>query len=602
MSAPAYRDGVTGDGGASSASGTIPVTIQVGDIMVLVVILKLATSSGTINTPSGWTLSPLGIINMTGAAGQSAVFTRTATVADPGSTLTVTGASSQQIDFAMASYSGSNGTIRAITFADNGVTSSTNVPCSAGTTSTDDIVVDVLTARTASNSSLTFSPPAGYTMRQQVSHAAGSAQNVGAGICDSLTFGASTATVSPACWSIAGQVVIEGITTPPPPPPSPAVGGGLSESSRFVVMSALTDDAVTSPFDLPAGRGQRSCTFAFDLIDAASGQLLGNLQPTQDQIPVLGHDTTRTIKRQVTLGLDAVDTAAIDTIKDRVRIRLVLLDGRTFPLGRYMFTDNTRAPYTASRRQSSVVLMDEMFIIDQPRSEGFPNIATQLSSDIALADAAQLALQLMEDFPTLGRIIEGSPYTIPNTWSVGTSSGQVLDDLATFGDYFPSWFGNDEKLHMIRSFDPAVKVPSFDWDTYDHVYAESITESDDLLVAPNRIIVNSNDMSDATAQAPITGIYDIPASAPHSIQNRGFVVPDIYNIQVTTQAQAEATARTIGLQQTVYQRTTLATAPDPRHDSYDVIRWQGENWLELAWSMDLIEGGTMSHTLRKTYR
>lgn len=601
MTVPIYRDGTTAVGTTSSAAATIPVTIQVGDVMVLVVMLKLATGSGTINTPAGWTLTPPGIIALSGASAQTATYYRVATVADPGSTLTVTGSSSQQLNWTLEAYSGSNGTVRSVTLADNGA-NSTNVAMSAGTTATDDIVVGTLSARTASNASVTFSAPAGYNMRHQVTNSSGAAQNIGTGICDSTTFGAATATVAPSSWSIAGQVIIEGITTPPPPPPTPAVGGGLSESSRFIVTSALTDDVVTSPFDLPAGRGQRSCTFAFDLIDAASNQLLGNLQPIQDQIPVLGHDTSRTIMRQVTLGLDAVDTAAIDTIKDRVRIRLVLPDGRIFPLGRYMFTDNTRAPYTANQRQSSVVLMDEMFMVDQPRSVGFPDISTQVNNDFAVRDAGQLTQRLLDDFPTVGRLIDGSPYNVPNTWGLGTSSGQVLADLAAFGDYFPAWFGNDEKLHMIRSFDPANRVPSFDWDTYKHVYAESITESDDLLTAPNRIIVNSNDMSDATAQAPITGTYDIPSSAPHSIQNRGFVVPDIYNVQVSTAAQASALARNIGLQQTVYQRTTLSTAPDPRHDSYDVIRWQGQNWLELSWSMDLIEGGNMTHTLRKTYR
>jgi hypothetical protein len=600
MSAPVYRDGVTAVGTTSSAAATIPVTIQVGDVMVLVVMLKLVTGSGLINTPAGWTALS-GVVALTGAGGQSATFYRVATVADPGSTLTVTGASSQQLNWTLEAYSGSNGTVRAATFADNGA-NSTNVAMSAATTATDDIVVGVLSARTASNASVAFSAPAGYNMRHQVTNSSGAAQNIGTGICDSTTFGAATATVAPSSWSIAGQVIVEGISAPPPTPPTPTVGGGLSESSRFIVTSALTNDAVTSPFDLPAGRGQRTCTFAFDLVDAASGQVLGSLQPTQDQIPVLGHDTTRTIKRQVTLSLNAVDTAAIDTIKDRVRIRLVLPDGRTFPLGLYMFTDNTRAPYTSRRRQSSAVLMDEMFIIDQPRSVGFPNIATQFAFGGAPIDAAQLIQQLLEDFPNIEHIVEGSPYIVANTWGIGTSSGQVLGDLADFGDYFPAWLANDEKLHMIRSFDPTNQIPSFDWDTYSHVYADTIAESDDLLTAPNRIIVNSNDMSDATAQGPITGTYDIPASAPHSIQNRGFVVPDVYDFQLSTQAQAAAVARNIGLQQTIYQRTTLSTAPDPRHDSYDVIRWQGQNWLELAWSMDLIEGGTMSHTLRKTYR
>ena len=47
--------------------------------------------------------------------------------------------------------------------------------------------------------------------------------------------------------------------------------------------------------------------------------------------------------------------------------------------------------------------------------------------------------------------------------------------------------------------------------------------------------------------------------------------------------------------------TTLSTAPDPRHDGYDVIRWDGANWMELAWSMEMVDGGEMTHLLRKSY-
>ena len=73
------------------------------------------------------------------------------------------------------------------------------------------------------------------------------------------------------------------------------------------------------------------------------------------------------------------------------------------------------------------------------------------------------------------------------------------------------------------------------------------------------------------------------------------------NLQVADADQARAVARGIGIRQTVFERVSLTTAPDPRHDSYNVVVWQGEKWLELAWSMALVEGGTMNHLLRKGY-
>jgi hypothetical protein len=108
---------------------------------------------------------------------------------------------------------------------------------------------------------------------------------------------------------------------------------------------------------------------------------------------------------------------------------------------------------------------------------------------------------------------------------------------------------------------------------------------------------NAND----AATAPIVGTYDVPASAPHSIINRGFVIPDTRDAQLATQLQATAAARNIGLRATVYERVTLNTSIDPRHDSYNVIHWAGANWLELSWSMTLSPGAPMQHTMRKAY-
>ena len=118
----------------------------------------------------------------------------------------------------------------------------------------------------------------------------------------------------------------------------------------------------------------------------------------------------------------------------------------------------------------------------------------------------------------------------------------------------------------------------------------------------SRFIVISNGAVSADAVTEsIVGRYDVPASAPHSIQNRGFVIPAVTERQIDAASQAQAVAANIGIRQTIFERTELITPPDPRHDSYDVIRWRDSNWLELAWSLPLIEGGGMTHVMRKAY-
>lgn len=353
--------------------------------------------------------------------------------------------------------------------------------------------------------------------------------------------------------------------------------------------------------DPPPSRGQRSATFRFDLVDGVSGLLKRELHPVRDSPPMLSHDTSRTIKRSLgSLLLERADTAAINPVRDRIDVSM-LLGGTTWPLGRYMFTDFTQVINT-SGNVSAASLLDEMFAVDQPLDRGFSSLQA------ALASSETSALEAADS--TLGRLLTplGVVFSIENTrhssigsWSIGTARGRVVEELALAGDYFSPWFSNRNVLTFVRAFDPAIKVPTFDWDSYDVVLRNSISYTNDLLVAPNRIVVVSNDTSDGTNTAAIVGTFDIPASAPHSITNRGFVVSSVRNMPIDNVAQADVVAANIGQRETVAERVELDTVPDPRHESYDVIRWQGENWLELAWSMQLTEGGTMHHVMRKAY-
>lgn len=400
------------------------------------------------------------------------------------------------------------------------------------------------------------------------------------------------------------------------------VGRGISPLSRVGPQAGLlTLGAPLSPFDPPPGQGIQRYSFSFRLVDGVTGLNKGLVYPVQDSIPQLTHDVTRTIKRSLTIQFGVVDSMKINVIRDRILVAMVMADGTSYPLGRYMFTDGTEIVSTGGD-QTTATLMDEEFVMDQQRESAFPPASlTQRRADAAgqalgqtvvavPVDIDQLTTRLMLDFPGISTLFEGSAFTSSSTWSYGTTSLQILSDLATQGDYFPPWANNTGFLRMIRSFEPSQAVPTVDWDRYDHVYADTITRTNDILAAPNRFVVVSNSAADSfssggvtQANIPVVGTYDVPVNAPHSIPNRGFVVPQVQQLQLPAGASAQATAvaRNIGIQSTVFERVTLTTFPDPRHDSFDVVRWLGANWLELSWSMDLIAGGNMLHTLTKTY-
>lgn len=334
--------------------------------------------------------------------------------------------------------------------------------------------------------------------------------------------------------------------------------------------------------------GQRTATFRFDAVDAVTGYRT-QVYPIRDSVPVLTHDTERTITRQITgLLFGVADTALLNIISSRLEVSM-LIKGETFPLGRYIFNSQIRLRYS-SGILSNASAFDEMFIVDQQLEQSFA------ASGVVSANIIRLLAGLPITYT-----LEPTVYTSNGSWYGGSARGYAVEQLAIDGDYFSPWFDNTNIMRFIRSFDPAVSIPTFDFDVPGRVMSDRIIETDDLITAPNRFIVISNGTSTEDTDTPTAGRYDVPASAPHSILNRGFVIPSVEDRQLSSSTQADAVARNLGLRQTIFERVELTTPPDPRHNSYDILRWQGANWLETAWSMPLIEGGQMQHIARKAY-
>lgn len=364
----------------------------------------------------------------------------------------------------------------------------------------------------------------------------------------------------------------------------------------------LINNAHNSQLDMDPWVAQRVGTFRFDLVDGVTGQPLGEIHPLRNNPPTLSHDVTRTIKRTLTpLTLGVSDTASVNPVSDRVRVSM-LVDGVTYPLGRYVFTDQTKITSTGGV-MSTNTLVDEMFIVDQKIEVAFVPRNLQYSGALYNKETADQSIaNLVRSLP-VEFSGEPTPYGTTTSWAQGTNRGRIVDELAVAGDYLPVWFDNLGVMRAIRSFDPVTQVPDFDWDANNVVNRDSITQVSDLLSAPNRIIVVSNNIGQTSASwLPIVGVYNAPASAPYSLLNRGFLVTDVQGFPIATPTQATAIAQNIGRRASIFERTELSTPPDPRFDSHNVIRWQGSNWLELAWSLPLIEGGNMHHVMRKAYR
>lgn len=338
--------------------------------------------------------------------------------------------------------------------------------------------------------------------------------------------------------------------------------------------------------DLDESIGMRTATFRFVHYDGVTGQNLGDITPYISS-PTLRHDTSRIVKRNLSLALGIQDASVINPIRDRIWVYMILR-GVSWPLGKYMFTDDL-SQVTSIGNLASVQLVDEMFRVDQSISTAFASVNDQVP--VALRNLlAPLDINLR---------VEGSQFTSNVASPVGSGRGQIISALSLQGDYETPWMNNSGEFTMIRTVDAATASPQIDFDTEDRIFVDSITRTTDILNAPNRFIVVSN--ATTARGLPVVGSYDVPPSAPHSIQNRGFVIPQITDLKINSEKEAQATARAIGLRYTIVERANFTTPPDPRHDSYDVCIFSGLRWKEIGWSMALVEGGTMSHTLVRAY-
>lgn len=347
---------------------------------------------------------------------------------------------------------------------------------------------------------------------------------------------------------------------------------------------------VEDQLDLAPGIGQRQATFRFALIDAASGRLLGDLSPVKSA--ELQHDTSRTIVRSISgLLLNKAETAEVDVLANRIQV-FMRISGVEFQLGTYVFTDTHRTRTTAGRR-GDYGLQDLGFVISQ-NLEHTVSFGANINVGDAISDLlAEVNLPAGFEVEATGAVL-GSPIA----WPAGTDRGRVLEDLARLGAYLSPYMGNDSVIRVRQAFDPAGESARFVFAAGGRVRNNTISESDDLLETPNAFIVVDN----ANTVSPVVGRYDVPVTAPHSAANRGFVVAEVTDIQgLGTTANADAAARAIGFSRSIYQHVVLATPPDPRHEAYDVISYDGFNWLETAWSLPLIEGGEMTHTLSRAY-
>lgn len=368
---------------------------------------------------------------------------------------------------------------------------------------------------------------------------------------------------------------------------------------RFLAASTAAQQF--APVD---GLGQQVASFRYEVSDGITGLRIGEVTPLRTTIPVIVHNTQNTIVRTLTgFNLGKADTAAMNPITDRISPFMVVrnVDGSTseYPLGRYMYNaTNKQVLSGGDLAQNS--LFDEMFIVDQQIPYSFG-----LAEEGLVVTSSMLIARLLDPLVDAGLIeytLEGGNAVASGAWPPGTSRAKILADICAQAGYFRPWFDNAGVMRIISAFNPARRDPDFDFDDSNVVFRDSISYTNDFLDAPNLYIaINTSGTTEDGESYSSVGRYEVPAAAPWSIANRGFIIPQVTDMQSSSQANMNAIAAGIAEQDTVFERTQMSTMADPRHDGYDVVRWQDQQWLELAYSIQMQAGAPTIRTLRKAY-
>jgi hypothetical protein len=345
------------------------------------------------------------------------------------------------------------------------------------------------------------------------------------------------------------------------------------------------------------GVATRGESVRFDLLDQANVKI-GELHPSKTSIPTINNDTSRAIKRTlqgVTLLPD--EEADVDTITNKLQPVWLLEDDSEWPLGIFMWGDATRTRGTYGLNMSAT-LVDQSFMVDQK----IPESVSYVPGDrIDVALEAQAVLAGIDD-------VSVTPSTASiggtgATWPAGDSRLKVMTDLCALAGYFDPYFDNDGTLICRPAVDPSTVDITLDYPegaaASGRIIVATMSESDDLLTAPNRYIATSN----AATASEVLAQFDIPADAPNSIERRGFVIPEMVSLSALDNNDAALAAAQARYAQgrTSYRWVEFDAVADPRHDTYDVVGYLGDRGRETSWSLQLTTGGLHHHSLRMVF-
>lgn len=345
------------------------------------------------------------------------------------------------------------------------------------------------------------------------------------------------------------------------------------------------------------GVSARQETYRFALLDAANIEIESSIAIEADSAPSVTNDINRNIRRTLDgVKLSPSVLADIDTLTERL-MPVCTIDSVDYECGVFLFGDHRRNRFSWGDESQST-LVDQCSILDDPIEVSIGYQAGTLVTT-ALAEIADQA-------GIVNVSIEASTATIQAEigWAVGQATRlQIMGELCDLAGFYAPYFSNAGVLVCRRAVSLDTATADFTYGIGDatsgRVYDGSIEVRDDLLSAPNRYLAISTDAT----EGEVSAYFDVPASAPYSAANRGRVITSVLRVQglADSNAALDAAQAAYAQDSSTYQWVSFDAAPDPRHDTHNLIEFDGVLFREQSWKLRLAHGGPHEHDLRRIY-
>lgn len=305
-------------------------------------------------------------------------------------------------------------------------------------------------------------------------------------------------------------------------------------------------------------------------------------------------DTDGNAKRSLRgLSLPNRELADVNLYVDRLCPTMVLEDGTEWPCGVFYFVDDVLLDDPATSRRQLTLLDGDCLLMD-PFTETYsvPPYGSLAAAANEIADQCGI---LWREIPDTGAYVAD-----PMVWPGKTPRKQALQAICTAAGWLPPYFDNRGYL-IIRA------LPNLDRSEPDHVYSRNggrvlratVATRQNLLSAPNRHVVTNN----GPTTGEITAEATVDPALPFSREQRGRTITEWHEQQgIGSTAQAANMAATYAsVDPGSFLAVEFMSTPDPRHDMFEVVQWDGVNMREVSWSLPLDPGRQveMRHVLAR---